>query len=230
MNNLIFYFLHFLFTTTHDFLAFRLESFWQIFLGFFFPFHFFVDELVLESLLLIFNMLHLTSGLCSPAGSVYINLMTFLLFLNWRDGTTHGSSEFAIGAVSAAESPELVHSYSSEQCPVAQGHQPNSQTSIPMSQISVLVQCHAWTPNPGTVLWEIRLLQDTCSTAVSLNPVAFAILLRWMKSQPLGSALRMLSLHGCCEPYLIQLSWHGYSIHLMHSGDFSGKCLHSLYI
>lgn len=100
MNNLIFYFLHFLFTTTHDFLAFRLESFWQIFLGFFFPFHFFVDELVLESLLLIFNMLHLTSGLCSPAGSVYINLMTFLLFLNWRDGTTHGSSEFAIGAVS----------------------------------------------------------------------------------------------------------------------------------
>lgn len=190
MNILIFYFLHFLFTTTHDFLAFALESFWQIFLGFFFPFHFFLDELVLESLLLIFSMLHLKSGFCFPAGSIYINLMTFLLFLNWRDGTTHGSSEFTTGAVSVAESPKLVHSYSSEQCPVAQGHQPNSKTSTPKSQISVLVQLHARTPNPGTVLWEIRLLQDTCSTAVSLNLILFAFLLRRMKSQPLGSALR----------------------------------------
>lgn len=79
------------------------EYFWD-----FLPFLLSLDELVLESLLQIFNMLLLKSGLSSPAGTSHVNPMTLLPFPSWTGWRTRGSSEFVTGAVSAAESRELV--------------------------------------------------------------------------------------------------------------------------
>lgn len=61
------------------------------------------DERVLESLLQIFNTLHVKSGLGFPAGTSHINPMTLLPFPGWMGWKTHRCSEFVTGAVNVAE-------------------------------------------------------------------------------------------------------------------------------
>ena len=110
--------------STHKLLMISWHSCWKVFdkhFWDFLPFPLSLDELVLESLLQIFNMLHLKFGLGSPAGTSHINPMTLLPFPGWMDGRTRGSSEFVTGAFSASESPELMHSCSVAAVPCCVG-------------------------------------------------------------------------------------------------------------
>lgn len=129
--------------STHKHLTTSWHSCWKAFDKYFWdflPFPLALDELVLESLLHIFHMLHLKSGLSSPAGTSHINPM-MLPFPGWMGWKTHGSSELVTGATSGAESPELVHSRSVTAVPRCVGP--------PAWLLSVPVQRCACTPNPG---------------------------------------------------------------------------------
>lgn len=111
--------------STHKHLTTSWHSWWKAFDKYFWdflPFPLSLDELVLESLLQIFHILHLKSGLGSPAGTSHINpmMLPFPGRMGWR---THGSSEFVTGATSDPRS--CIHAVS-RQCPAAWGHQPGS--------------------------------------------------------------------------------------------------------
>lgn len=110
--------------STHKHLTISWHSCWKAFDKYFWdflPFPLSLDEPVLESLLQIFNMLHLKSGFYSPAGTSHRNPMTLLMFSGWMGWRTCESSEFVTGATSATETRELVHSCSAAAVPCCMG-------------------------------------------------------------------------------------------------------------